>query len=99
MSAKFETRGEDLYVNGHKVIEVYESSNRWYWFATEETEPGIYFGFVQGFEEEWGYFSKEERVDSQFLLLKFRRCLIRLLPKTGGMRWTTTSARKRRKNW
>ena len=44
----------------HKVIKAWESYTGWYWFAFEEVEPGLYFGLVQGFEEELGYFSGAE---------------------------------------
>lgn len=71
--AKFKTDGENLYIDGEKVLRGWESWNGWYWFATEkageqlsdfgEGEPvkdTIYFGLVQAFEEEWGYFSQAE---------------------------------------
>jgi hypothetical protein len=35
----------------------------WTWFVTEGEEEGddfVFFGFVKGFEEEWGYFSLNE---------------------------------------
>jgi len=71
---KFEAKDKDLYIDGQKVIKGYESFSGWYWFATEEAykqdsllpdgkevkDDTIYFGLVQGFEEEWGYFSKGE---------------------------------------
>ena len=70
---KFEAKGNDLYIDGRKVIKGYESFSGWYWFATEIVQiqdtilngkiyenDTIYFGFVQGFEEEWGDFSKAE---------------------------------------
>ena len=73
MCAKFETDGKDLYIDGQKVIKAYESFTGWYWFATEEVQnqttvidgrefpdDTIYFGLVQGFEDEWGDFSKAE---------------------------------------
>lgn len=45
----------------YKVIKVYESFSGWYWFATEyNPHTEIFFGFVQGFECEWGTFSKTE---------------------------------------
>lgn len=44
----------------NKVIRAFESMTGWYWFAFEEEEPGLYFGLVQGFEEELGYFSMTE---------------------------------------
>lgn len=71
--AKFESKGKDLYIDGKKVLRGWESWNGWYWFATEidrdqvcilgdsrEVSDTIYFGFVQGLEEEWRYFSKAE---------------------------------------
>jgi hypothetical protein len=71
---KFEAKDKKLYIDGQKVIKGYESFTGWYWFATEEAyrqdsllpngkevkDDIIYFGFVQGLEEEWGYFSKAE---------------------------------------
>ena len=57
-----------------KVIKGFESFSGWYWFAFEldhvqDSDMGdgkvipkdkIYFGLVQGFEEELGYFSEGE---------------------------------------
>jgi len=63
---KFENKGDDLYIDGKKVIEAWESFSGWYWFATEKMEERklpddtIWFGLVQGFEEEWGDFSEAE---------------------------------------
>jgi hypothetical protein len=70
---KFQAKGADLYIDDQKVIKAYESWNGLYWFATEEShrqdsvfegivykDDKIFFGLVQGFEEEWGYFSKAE---------------------------------------
>lgn len=70
---EFRFKGRDLYIDGKKVIKGWESFSGWYWFATEEAykqdslingkefpDDIIYFGLVQGFEEEWGYFSKAE---------------------------------------
>ena len=70
--AKFELKGDDLYIDGHKVLKGWESFSGWYWFATEKAykqeslingkgvDDTIWFGFVQGIEEEWGYFSQAE---------------------------------------
>ena len=70
---KFSTDGKDLCVYGKKVIKAWESFSGWYWFATEKdheqagdfgdgraTPDTIWFGYVQGLDEEWGYFSEEE---------------------------------------
>ena len=76
---KLETRGEDLFIDGKRVLKAWESFSGWYWFGTEkseerkigsegggsmidgrEVEDVIWFGLVQGFEEEWGYFSEAE---------------------------------------
>lgn len=71
--AKFETEGNDLYIDGKKVLRGWESWSGWYWFATEKVEEQlsdlgdgnpvpdtIWFGYVQGMEDEWGYFSQAE---------------------------------------
>ena len=69
--AKFTTDGKDLFIDGKKVLKGWESFTGWYWFATEKvceqesdlgdgkgTPDTIWFGFVQGLEEEWGNFSR-----------------------------------------
>ena len=71
--AKFESKDNELFIDGHKVIKAWESFTGWYWFATEKvteqlsdlgdgkgTPDTIWFGFVQGPEEEWGNFSQAE---------------------------------------
>lgn len=71
--AEFEFRGGELYIDGNKVIRGWESFTGWYWFATEESykqdsvidgrvykDDTIWFGLVQGLEDEWGYFSQAE---------------------------------------
>ena len=50
-----------LYVRDKEVIKGYESFSGWYWFVTEIEEENyegypLYFGYVQGFEDEWGTF-------------------------------------------
>lgn len=70
--AKFTTDGKALFIDGKKVIKGWESFTGWFWFATEKSHEQeslidgegvndlIWYGFVQGFEEEWGYFSQAE---------------------------------------
>jgi len=70
--ANFESKGDDLYIDGHKVLKGWESFTGWYWFATEKAckqvslingegvDDIIWYGFVQGLEEEWGNFSQAE---------------------------------------
>ena len=71
--AKFTTDGKDLFIDGKKVLKAWESFTGWFWFATEKDREQlsdfgdgegvpdtIWFGFVQGLEEEWGYFSQAE---------------------------------------
>jgi hypothetical protein len=47
------------------VLKGWESFSGWYWFATEKVEDDfngkpLWYGFVQGHEEEWGDFSEAE---------------------------------------
>jgi len=49
-----------LFVGPHKVLKGWESFTGWYWFGVEEIKPGYWYGFVQGQEEEWGYFDVNE---------------------------------------
>jgi hypothetical protein len=71
--ATLETKNGKLLIDGKPVIKGWESFAGWFWFALEEAErgeydlgdgkgtPGImYFGLVQGFEEEYGYFVDAE---------------------------------------
>ncbi len=63
--AKFESKGDKLYINGKLVLKGWESFSGWYWFATEKVEDDyngkpLWFGFVQGLEQEWGDFSEAE---------------------------------------
>jgi hypothetical protein len=63
----------EMWVNGHKVIRAWESFSGWFWFGVEKVREQlsdfggarpvpdtIWFGLVQGFEEEWGDFSEAE---------------------------------------
>ncbi len=71
--AKFTSDGKHLYIDGKKVLKGWESYSGWYWFGTEidRTQDSvingkdydgdtIWFGYVQGLAEEWGYFSQVE---------------------------------------
>jgi len=63
---------DDGHGNHHKVLKGWESYSGWYWFATEklrhqvsvidgkEVMDIIWFGYVQGLEDEWGNFSQAE---------------------------------------
>jgi len=61
----------ELYAGRYKVLRGWESFNGWYWFAVKKIEERrvaegsvvddtIWFGLVQGSEEEWGEFSEAE---------------------------------------
>jgi len=54
------TKDGKLYAGDHPVLKGWESFSGMYWFGTEEVEPGYWFGYVQGQESEWGYFSTDE---------------------------------------
>jgi hypothetical protein len=71
--AEFTSKKGELYIDGKQVIKGWESYSGWYWFATEKVQmqdsvingkvhasDQIWFGLVQGFEEEWGDFSESE---------------------------------------
>jgi hypothetical protein len=50
----------------------------WTWFVTEGEDEGddfVFFGFVKGFEEEWGYFTLNELQSINIQLLKVERDL------------------------
>ena len=55
------TKDGKLFAGDKEVIKGYESFSGWYWFATELEDDDymghpLYFGYVQGFESEWGSF-------------------------------------------
>jgi hypothetical protein len=44
-------------------VKYFTPDSNWTWYATEgeaEADDFIFFGYVFGFEEEWGYFSLKE---------------------------------------
>lgn len=43
------------------IIKFFSPFMGWTWYAFEyDPEDNLFFGFVEGFEKEWGYFSLEE---------------------------------------
>jgi hypothetical protein len=72
--AEFTEKEGKLFIDGKEVLKGWESFSGWYWFATEKVqeqmsmlEPDkppvkdtIWYGLVQGMEEEWGDFSQAE---------------------------------------
>lgn len=72
--AQFESKDGKLFIDGKEVLRGWESYSGWYWFAirkvqTQDSDMGdgtviendtIWFGLVQGLEEEWGDFSQGE---------------------------------------
>jgi hypothetical protein len=62
---KLETKNGKLYVGDKEVLKGWESFSGWYWFATELEQENygghpLWFGFVQGFANEWGSFWEGE---------------------------------------
>ena len=65
MKAKFENREGKLFIDGKEVLKEWESFSGWYWFGIEILEKDwngapLWFGYVQGFEDEYGEFSEAE---------------------------------------
>jgi hypothetical protein len=72
--AEFKEKDGKLFIDGKEVLKGFESYSGWFWFATEKvceqisdlgdggegTPDTIWYGFVQGFESEWGEFSQAE---------------------------------------
>lgn len=40
-----------------------EALNGWQWFITEYDGKELFFGYVKGFADEWGYIDKNEMED------------------------------------
>jgi len=72
---KLESRKDELFIDGNRILRGWESYSGYYWFGTEEAykqdsvidgkvypNDTIWFGYVQGLSgaEEWGYFSQAE---------------------------------------
>jgi len=74
MTATFSTKDNKLFIDGKQVIKAWESINGWYWFGVKRDHEQdsylgngevirndtIWFGYVQGLCDEWGYFSEGE---------------------------------------
>ena len=72
--ATLESKDGKLFIDGKPVLRGWESFSGWYWFALEEDRKQdsdfgngrvvendtIFYGYVQGFECEYGYFSLAE---------------------------------------
>lgn len=62
--AIFKPKDGALFIDGKQVLRGWESFSGWYWFGVEEVEKGegdtMWYGYVQGHCEEWGYFSQAE---------------------------------------
>ena len=72
--AEFKSENGTLFIDGKEVVKGWESYSGWYWFAIElDTiqdsvladgkiikDDKIYYGYVQGTYEEWGFFSEGE---------------------------------------
>ena len=43
--------------------------SRWEWYGFEQTDEDTYFGYVQGFENEFGYFSLKELKDNKVSII------------------------------
>lgn len=59
-SAKFERSAGSMKIGGKPVKKIWESFQGWYWYGIEDQGDGTWYGYVQGFENEWGYFSEDE---------------------------------------
>ena len=55
------------------VIKFFSPWNQWTWYAAEyDAADGRCFGYVEGFENEWGYFNINElKEDLYFTTTKF----------------------------
>jgi hypothetical protein len=67
---KFETKENELYIAGNKVLRAWESWSGWYWFATEkvgeqlslfgdgkEVPATIWYGYVEAMDDRWDFCS------------------------------------------
>lgn len=55
----------------------------WEWYAFEDMGNGIYFGYVMGFENEWGDFSVQELAENNINFTTDPEILNDLMPPIG----------------
>ena len=52
-------------------VKFFSPYNGWRWYAVEFDGEDTFFGFVEGFEKEWGYFSYRELTEVTVLFGKW----------------------------
>ena len=57
----------------------------WEWYGFEKNGDDIYYGYVMGFENEWGSFSATELADNEIQLVTDEKSLNEIEPPLG---WT-----------
>jgi len=58
---------EDKGLDAIAQVKFFSIANNWRWFATEFDGEDTFFGLVQGFENELGYFSLSELQSVKFM--------------------------------
>lgn len=58
---------EDKGLDAIAQVKFFSIANNWRWFATEFDGEDTFFGLVQGFENELGYFSLSELESVKFM--------------------------------
>lgn len=49
------------------IVKFFSPYSNWTWYAFEyDPEDGIFYGFVKGFDDEWGNFSLQELDETMF---------------------------------
>lgn len=70
--AEFEAKDGMLYIDGKEIQKAWESLTGWYWFGHEivdrrdspyKDDDEVWFGYVQGMDEEWGTWYQGELED------------------------------------
>ena len=65
-------------------VKFFSIANSWRWFATEFDGEDTFFGYVQGFDNELGYFSLSELESVKWLGIQAIERDINWTPKTLG---------------